>query len=406
MQRRQFLQSSALAATAMALGQPVRTPLAEETPEARPVIKRYRNLGKTAISMSDVSFGAGNVPSGSLILRAVDRGINYFDTAPDYGPSEDHIGDALKKIKNRDKIAIASKFCRPIPYQEGVSHLQPGSSVSDYVGSVENSLKRMGTEYLDVVFVHAIGEKSDMEHEKRRLLDDNMLTAVDQLKKSGKVKYLAVSSHGPHNMEPLMQEAIASGHFDLMMIAFNFMKFPKIPDILRQAKEKGVGVIAMKTLAGAKDSGAKLATGQFEQAALKWVLQHEAIAGLVITFKSAQDLDTYLPASGQTFTARDQHALDQYAALHGASYCRTGCGDCLGACADNVNIAAILRYNMYFKEYGEQKRAMQSYAALDQSAHPCLSCATSACDAACPHGLSVTSQLQEAHRNLTLSTIV
>lgn len=405
MQRRQFLQSSALAAATLVVGQPVQTIQAEEAPETRAVVKRYRNLGKTSISMSDVSFGAGHVPSGSLILRAIDRGINYFDTAPDYGPSEDHFGEAMKKIKNRDKITIASKFCRPVPYQEGVSHLQPGSSVSDYVGSVENSLKRMGTDYLDVVFVHAMGEKNDLENEKRRLLDDNMLTAVDQLKKAGKIKYLAVSSHGPHNMEPLMLEAINSGHFDLMMIAFNFMKFPKIPDVLLKAKEKGVGVIAMKTLAGAKDSGAKLEAGQFEQAALKWVLQHEEIAGLVITFKSAQDLDLYLPASGQTFTAKDQHALDQYAALHNSSYCRTGCGDCLGACPDNVNVAAILRYNMYFKEYGEQKRAMESYASLEQSAKPCLSCSTSACIGACPYGLSVASQLQEAHRNLTWSAV-
>ncbi|MBF0630610.1 MAG: aldo/keto reductase [Magnetococcales bacterium] len=400
MKRREFIQSSALAATAMVLGAPAH---AEETP-ARADVRRFRDLGKTGIKMSDISFGAGSVPSGSLILRAIDRGINYFDTAPDYGPSEDHFGEAMKRIKDRGKITIASKFCRPIPYQEGKSHLGLGTTVEEYVGAVENSLKRMGTDYLDLVFVHAIGEKDDLEQEKRRLLDENMLTAVDRLKKAGKVKHLAVSSHGPHNMEPLMTAAVNSGHFDVIMIAFNFMKFPRIPDVMSLARQKGVGVIAMKTLAGAKESGAKLEAGQFEQAALKWVLQHEEISGLVITFKSAQDLDLYLPASGKTLTASDRKALDHYAALHGAGYCRTGCGDCAGSCDKKVNIAAIQRYHMYFKDYGDQKRAMEAYAALEQSARHCLDCATPGCANACPYGLPIVSQLREAHRNLTLSS--
>ncbi|HIJ84606.1 MAG TPA: hypothetical protein HPQ00_10445, partial [Magnetococcales bacterium] len=392
MKRRQFIQSSALAATAMVLGNPVK---AEETP-SRADVRRYRDLGKTGIGMSDISFGAGSVPSGSLILRAIDRGINYFDTAPDYGPSEDHFGEAMKRIKDRSKITIASKFCRPIPYAEGKSHLGLGTTVDEYVGAVENSLKRMGTDYLDAVFVHAMGEINDLDREKRRLLDENMLNAAEKLKKSGKVKHLAVSSHGPHNMEPLMLEAVNSGHFDYIMIAFNFMKFPRIPEVLRLARQKGVGVIAMKTLAGAKESGAELAAGQFEQAALKWVLKHEEVSGLVITFKSVQDLDLYLPASGQTFTAKDQKALDHYAALHGKQYCRTGCGDCLGACAQNVDIATILRYQMYFKNYGDEKRAMESYAALGQAARPCLGCASSTCTGACPHGLDVAAQLKDA----------
>ncbi|MBF0131761.1 MAG: aldo/keto reductase [Magnetococcales bacterium] len=402
MKRREFMQSSALAATAMVVG----TPAQGEESSVRADVRRFRDLGKTGIAMSDISFGAGSVPSGSLILRAIDRGINYFDTAPDYGPSEDRFGEVMKRIKDREKIKIASKFCHPVPYQEGKSHLALGTSVNDYMASVDNSLKRMKTDYLDAVFVHAIGERNDLEGEKGRMLDENMLNAAEKLKKAGKVRHLAVSSHGPHNMEPLMVEAVNSGHFDWIMIAFNFMKFPRIPDILRLAKQKGVGVIAMKTLAGAKESGAKLDVGQFEQAALKWVLNHEEIAGLVITFKSAQDLDLYLPASGQAFTARDQKALDHYAALHGDQYCRTGCGDCSGACDHQVDIATILRYNMYFSDYRDEKRAMESYARLPQSARPCLDCRTQACAGLCPHGLDVVAQLRQAHHHLTLTGLV
>ncbi|MBF0109585.1 MAG: aldo/keto reductase [Magnetococcales bacterium] len=407
MKRREFLQSSALAATAMAWGAPA---LAETSPANTPPgatpraeIRRFRDLGKTGIRMSDISFGAGSVPSGSLILRAIDRGINYFDTAPDYGPSEDHFGEAMKRIKDREKIKIASKFCHPIPYQEGKSHLGLGTTVAEYIAAVDNSLKRMGTGYLDVVFVHAIGERNDLEQERRRMLDENMLTAVDRLKKEGKIRHLAVSSHGPHGMESLMLEAVNSGHFDLVMMAFNFMKFPRIPEIMRLARQKGVGVIAMKTLAGARESGAKLEAGQFEQAALKWVLNHEEVSGLVVTFKSVQDLDLFLPASGQTMTAGDRTILEHYAALHGDQYCRTGCGECAGVCEQKVDIATILRYQMYFQNYGDEKRAMESYAALDGSARPCLECTNRACANACPHGLPIASRLVAAHKTLTLS---
>ena len=74
--------------------------------------------------------------------------------------------------------------------------------------------------------------------EKQRLLADEMLSAVTTLKQSGKIRFLATSSHGPHNVEKLMIAAAESGHFDVIMPAFNFMKFPKIPEVIKIAKKK------------------------------------------------------------------------------------------------------------------------------------------------------------------------
>ncbi len=402
MKRREFIQSSAALAAAAALV----TPNLAEAKKNQARVQAYRPLGKTGLKMGDISFGAGRLPSASMMLRAIDRGMNYFDTAPDYGPSEDLIGEALKRFKKRDQIIIASKFCHPIPYSEGKSHLQVGSSKQEYIQAVENSLKRLGTDYLDVVFVHAMGEKKDFAAEKARLLDENMLAASEALKKAGKIRHLAVSSHGPNNMERLMMEALRSGHFDLLMLAFNFMNFPKVPEVLREAAKRNVGVIAMKTLAGARESGAKLDPGPFEQAAFKWVLKHPEVSGLVITIKSVSDLNLYLPASGQPFAAGDQRHLDRYAALHGSDYCRTGCGDCNSACEQGVDIATILRYQMYFENYGEEKRAMLGYAGLDKNAEACLDCDDAACAGACPYGLAVGEKLRAAHRTLSFPPMV
>jgi len=393
MERRDFLKTSVLISAALASS--LKAVAAEDM---KPVVKRYQEIGKTGLKMSDISFGTGRLPSSSMVLRAIDRGINYFDTAPDYGSAEEYIGGAMNRIK-RDKVIIASKFCTPFAYP---SHLPPESSKKDYIESVEGSLSRMKTDYLDFCFVHAIGEQSkDKEREMKRLLDEDMLSAFQTLKQAGKVRFLAVSSHGPDNMEDLLLAAVQSGHFDMIMTSFNFMKFPRLQDVLKEAKQKGVGVIAMKTLAGAKDVNFDSKGQEFAPAALKWVLNHPEVNGLIITIKSVSDLDLYLKASGEKFTASDQRALDRYAQCYGREYCRTGCNECEIGCPLGVEIAKSLRFQMYFKDYGMEKKAMESYARLAKNAAACLDCDEEFCAGACPYGLPLRVLLRETHETLT-----
>ena len=82
-----------------------------------PKINAYRDLGKTGLKISDISLGTGKLPSPSMVLRAIDRGINYMDTAPDYGSSEQYIGEAMNKIQ-RDKVIIATKILHSILLSE------------------------------------------------------------------------------------------------------------------------------------------------------------------------------------------------------------------------------------------------------------------------------------------------
>lgn len=395
MKRRDFLKGVAVAGGAAALGLPAKGEAAGKSS-----VKAYNEIGKTGLKMSDVSFGCGKLGSASLVARAMNRGINYFDTAPDYGESEKNLGEAIKKFKKRDQMIIASKFCSPPSYP---SHLKAGSSKKEYISAVEGSLKRLNTDYLDFCLVHALGEISDnVADEKKRLLDENLFSAVELLKKEGKIKFLAASSHGPGNMETLLATAVKSGHYDMIMCAFNFMKFPKLPQVIKEAEKAGVGVIAMKTLAGARESNPDAEGQPFAPAALRWVLSHREVNGLVITIKSVGDMDEYLQASGKNFTQNDAMVLKQYEAKYGSSYCRTGCGDCVGSCPSGTPIATILRYQMYFENYGMEKRAMEAYAKLDVNASCCAGCEDDACEKACPYGLPVVSMLGRAHEELTL----
>ena len=393
MKRRDFLKASVLATAAVA-----GSPFSAHSKTGKPAVKKYNEIGKTGLKMSDISYGTGGLPSSSMVLRAIDRGINYFDTAPDYGSSEEYIGQAMKNIQ-RDKVIITSKFCTPYSYP---SHLPLGSKKKDFIEAVEGSLKRMNTDYMDFCMVHAIGEQSFMlGKEKMRLLDEEMLAAYHELKKDGKVRFLGVSSHGPNNMEDLLMAAVTSGHFDMIMPSFNFLKFPKIPEVLKEAKKRDVGVIAMKTLAGAKDSGVDKKIDPFEPAALKWVLSHPEVNGLIISIRSVSSLDLYLSASGEKFTSRDRKVLDRYARQFGGEYCRTGCGECGSSCPEGVAIASILRYHMYFKDYGMEKDAMKHYARLEAGAEKCVSCETEACTGACPFGLPVSAMVRKAHDSLS-----
>jgi uncharacterized protein len=393
MKRRDFIKAAALATAAVAVPS-----LRTEAAEGAPSVKRYRPIGKTGLKMSDISFGTGRLSAPSMILRAVDSGINYFDTAPDYGQAEKIIGEAMGKIR-RDKIIIASKFCNPVPYP---GHLPLGTKKKEYIAAVEGSLSRMKTDYLDFCFVHAIGEMSkDLEAEKKRLLDGEMLEAVSALKKAGKIRFFATSSHGPTNMEELLMTAVKSGHFDMVMASFNFMKFPALPDVMKEAYKRQVGVIAMKTLAGAKDMKLDNKGEEFSHAAFKWVLKHPEMSGLIVTMKTVSDIELYLKASGATFTSADQKVLDRYARLYGREYCRTGCGECEASCAAGVEIASVMRYRMYFQDYGMEKRAMESYASLKKNAEACSGCDNPVCVGSCPYGLPVKEMLCDAHDSLT-----
>lgn len=394
--RRDFLKAAAITTAALTTSAVnVSAGHAEQAPAS---IRSYRKIGKTGLKMSDISFGAGRLSAASMVLRAIDSGINYFDTAPDYGDSEKTIGEAMGRIK-RNKIIITSKFCKTAPYP---GHLPLGSKKQEYIASVEGSLSRMKADYLDFVFVHAIGEMNkDFAAEKKRLLDNEMLEAVASLKKAGKVRFLGTSSHGPQNMEELLTEAVRSGHFDVIMPSFNFMKFPKLPDVMKEAHKKGVGVIAMKTLAGAKDMNLEAKEGEFSHSAFRWVLKHPELSGLIVTMKTAADIELYLKASGTAFTSADQRLLDRYAAMYANDYCRTGCGSCEGYCPAGVEIATVLRYRMYFRDYGMEKRAMESYASLKQNAAPCAGCEVPVCIGKCPYGLPVKNMLSDAHETMS-----
>jgi uncharacterized protein len=350
-------------------------------------VRTYRPLGHTGIHMSDISFGGAGISDPDVVARAVDRGINYFDTSPDYSQtgSEQVIGRALKP--HRDKVYVASKFCT------GAGHLPKDTPVADIIKAVEGSLQRLQTDYLDVCIIH---ECNDLD----RLMAPTFHEAYDRLHEQGKVRFLGVSSHTP-NLEQVMRHAVDSGRFQMLLVAYNFNNWPDLTTIFHDAKQRGVGVVAMKTLKGARASVLKDFADQsqaFSQAAFKWVLSNPDVSGLVVSIRDAEQIDEYLYASGQPVTPADLALLERYDQLIARDYCRPGCGACLGSCPYGVPVDDVFRYAMYFENYGQQQDARTKYAALsaEHNASRCAGC-SAPCQAACPFDIPIREKLTGFH---------
>lgn len=352
----------------------------------------YRPIGRTGMQMSDISFGCSGLDNVAVVKRALERGVTYFDTSPDYSRagSERILGEGIKGHP-RDKLFIVSKFCTP----DG--HLSNDTPAKDVIAAVEASLQRLDTEYLDLAHIHACDSLD-------RLMNPNIHEAFDRLKEQGKLRFLGVSSHTPH-LETVMRHAVDSGRFDVIMVAYNFKNWPNLTTIFRDAKEKGVGVVAMKTLKGAKHTALADFTPtereSFAQAAFKWVLSNQNVSGLVVSINSLTQIDEYLHASGQPLRQAEVDLLEKYDRLVANDYCRPGCDACLSSCPYEVPVNDVFRYAMYYENYGQQRVGMEEYARVPvaHNASQCVDC-KAPCQQACPFEIPIKEKLLRADRLL------
>ncbi len=357
-------------------------------------VQRYRRLGRTEASVSDICVGAGPISGdkGERIVReAIERGVTYIDTAPDYSAngSEEAIGKAISG--RRDDLFLATKFCTH------VGHLPAGTPVRDYMAAVESSLQRLGTDRVDLVHIHSCDSVE-------RLMDPNVHEAFDRLKDQGKARFLGFSSHTPR-LEEVANAAVDSGRFDVMMLAYHYGAWPQLGDIIARAhSEQDMGVVAMKTLKGAKHRGLEdfqAYADAYSQAAFKWVLSRDDVSCLVVSFREYQHVDEYLHASGKSFKQQDLAVLREYDRRIAGTYCAPHCGACLDACPEQLPINDVLRYRMYSEDYGFEKEGMQRYAALGKNASVCATC-SAPCTGSCPLSLPIQERMTGAHRILSL----
>jgi predicted aldo/keto reductase-like oxidoreductase len=358
-------------------------------------IAAHRRMGRTEWDVSDIAVGAGRISDeqGVRVLRAaLDRGVNYIDTAPDYSAegSERAVGEALEG--RRAGVFLATKFCTPL------GNLPTGTPVADYMAAVEASLGRLRTDYVDLIHIHGVDSLD-------RLLDPNVHEAFDRLREQGKARFLGFSSHTPRLVE-VANAAIDSQRFDVMMLAYHHGIWPEMVSVIERARrDADMGIVAMKTLKGAKHRGlldfAEHADS-YSQAALKWALSNEHVSSAIISFFDPQHVEEYLYASGKRLQTEDVATLRRYDELTAGTHCAPHCGACLDACPAGLPIHDVLRFRMYFEDYGWEKRGMQDYAKLGAAnAAVCADC-PAPCANTCPLDIDIRDRMAGAHELLRL----
>jgi len=379
-------------------------------------IKSYRNLGNTGFKVSDISFGGGCINSGSLVRYAVDRGVNYFDTANLYGQSEKFIGEALKEKRKDVFIATKSniwKFNKPSELKNNIRK------------SIENSLRSLKTDYLDCYQIWSANI------EKMKL--DEVHEAFENAKKEGKVRFFGLTNHSA-DVGDVINQSLDDDLLNNLTICYHHLSGKKVSDYVAKAAKKGKSIVAMKVLMGAYlakvpgwekqqtfgknfDSlsveerlriwneyrfAGKKYNVEFVLSAQKWALSNPNVNTIITTFRNFEEVDDYLQASGQKFGWRDKEILDTHVAFIWDKYCRIGCDLCHSSCPKGVPVNDILRFQMYYENYGDKRMAVDGYSDLpkDKSGSNCFDC-DAPLSKSCPYGLAVKERLMKTHGTLS-----
>jgi predicted aldo/keto reductase-like oxidoreductase len=361
----------------------------------------YRRLGRTDFHISEISLGGSPIPEWPILVQAIERGVNYIDTSHTYqnGNSERLIGRLITEF-GRDKVYVGTKF-----------HARKKWSKDSIIETVEGSLGRLQTDYVDVLHIHGAGTEEI-------LTDESVLLAYEHLKKAGKCRFTGISCHANHHK--VVTKAIECGHYDVIQLGYNVFDIKKseteiethedylgasgIRHLLTLAKSHDVGIIAMKVLkvGGKRQDLEKYRTeGQsIYQMMIKWALENPNIASVNTEMLTFQQLEEDLAVVNQNLSSAQRTSLYRHVAENAKDYCHL-CGTCQSVCPSGIKTTEILRYLAYFESYQKQARAMELYRGLRQKeqSSSCQNCGT--CVNACPYGVSVQDRIQDAHRLLS-----
>lgn len=203
----------------------------------------YRPLGNTGLQVSLISFGAATLgneygaldaQTGARAVRAaIERGVNYFDTSPYYGRtlSETRLGEALRGV--RDRVLIATKGGR---YDVAAFDF----SAARLTASVEESLKRLQTDVIDLYQLH------DIEFVDRRQIIDEALPTLERLRVAGKIRFVGITGYPL----PLLREVASVYPVDAILsyCHYNLLNTTLASSLIPFAKQQGIGVINASAL--------------------------------------------------------------------------------------------------------------------------------------------------------------
>lgn len=326
---------------------------------------KYSVLGKTGLNVSRISFGGipiqqlNQKDANRLIGRAVELGINFFDTARGYTISENLIGEAL--LGKRRNVFLATKSMTRD--KEGMKK------------DIETSLNNFKTDYIDLYQFHNIPSLQELE---RVMAPGGALDAFIECKEKGMINHIGITSHSLEVIEKALDYDI----FETIQYPYNAIE-TQAEEIFQKAYEKNIGVIAMKPFAGGAITNVN--------GALKFILEKECITCAIPGMCSLKQLEENVKAAeNPCLLDKEKEELLKEARELGNTFCRR-CGYCQ-PCPEGVNIPMMFILESYYRRYNLQGWAEERYNTLPGKASKCVKCGL--CETKCPYKLPIRDMLE------------
>ena len=321
-------------------------------------------LGRTELWVTKTAFGAlpiqriSKADAVHLVRRAVDAGINYFDTANAYTDSEEKLGEALEGI--RQNVVISTKSA--------------AADKATALRHIEESLRRLRTDYIALFQFHNPAVLPDPND------PNGAFAAALEMKEKGYIRHIGITNHRPK----VAQAAIESGNFETLQFPFCYLATDTDFALVEGCRQADMGYIAMKGLSGGLLNNAAACyafMAQYDNVVPIWGIQHE------------WELDQWIeltknpPALTDELKAVIEHDRKELA----GSFCRS-CGYCL-PCAANIDIPQSARMSALLRRSPYQKYMTEEWYEKMHRIENCLHC--DACKSRCPYGLDTPALLQQ-----------
>lgn len=327
----------------------------------------YVTLGGTGLRISRLGFGGipiqrVDAPAAKELLEAVRAaGINYIDTARGYTVSEELIGQAIEG--RRDEFVLATK-----------SMSRDRESMARDIGI---SLTNLRTDRIDLYQVH----NPSLQQLEQVCAPGGALEALQEAKAAGKIRHLGVTAH---SLE-VFEKALELDWVETIMFPYNIVE-NQGEELIARAREKGVGFVAMKPLAGGAIEDAALA--------LRYICANPSVTVVIPGMYSPAEVEQNV-AAVQNKAPLSAEELEEMARIRkelGTNFCRR-CNYC-APCTVGIGISSVFLFHGYLRRYGLEDWARDRYGAMPVKAGACVECG--ACEERCPYQLPIRDMLKKA----------
>lgn len=327
----------------------------------------YTELGKTGLKISKMGFGGIPIQkvdekaTKQLMHKLVEEGINYIDTAKGYTVSEAYLGYGLEGI--RDKFVLATK---------SMSRTKEAMAKD-----IDTSLEALRTDYIDLYQVH----NPNLEQLKQVMAPGGALEALQEAKEKGKIGHIGITLHSIE----LFEMALEYDWVETIMFPFNIVENQGI-ECIQKCKEKNIGFIAMKPLAGGAIEDATLA--------MRYIRASELVDVVIPGMAEIKEIEQNVQAfnNPDPLSEEEMEQMEMIRKQLGNQFCRR-CNYC-APCTVGINIPGVFLFAGYLERYDLEDWARSRYANVPVKASACIECG--ACETRCPYQLPIREMLKKA----------